>query len=301
MADNSTTSNGKAKTGTSGAKGVRSPNYPVIDLGEAVQRIKMVYDKEHTHPTTRENLAKAMGYGSLNGSSASVISALSKYGLLEAVGDEQYKISSEALDIVLHHSGEPERVQAIQKVGFLPTLFSDLRSAYGDNLDRLPSDHTIQANLIKRGFNPKTVGSAIRAYRDTMTFVNEETKGLSTTEGNRKGESMHTPTGNQGTFRKEGAQGQGDSGTGSRWGMELEGDPGKVLAFPIAFDTDARVVFRGRITKEAIDTLIAYLEVSKRSYPSEKTYRPIPSSSPFSENYGMPSDYVPTDTDNEGS
>lgn len=297
MADNSTTSNGKAKSGTGGAKGVRSPNYPVIDLEEAVQRIKMVYDKEHTHPTTRENLAKDMGYGSLNGSSASVISALSKYGLLEAVGDEQYKISSEALDIVLHHRGEPERVQAIQKVGFLPTLFSELRTAYGDNLDRLPSDHTIQAHLIKRGFNPKTVGSAIRAYRDTMAFVNEETKGLSTTEGDRKEESVHTSLGNQGTSRSEGAQGQRDSNTGSRWGMDLEGDPGKVLAFPIAFDTDARVVFRGRITKEAIDTLIAYLEVSKRSYPSEKTFPPA--ALPFPEHYEKGFDNTPADNDNE--
>ncbi len=153
------------------AKVVRSPNYPVISLDEAVSRAQMVYKKENRHPVPRESLAKAIGYNTLNGASISIISALSKYGLLESAGPDQLKISPEAVDIVLRHPGEPERVEALQRAAFRPALFEELHNIYGDEP---PSDHTLAVYLQKKGFNPNTVSGVIRSYRDTMEFVNGE-------------------------------------------------------------------------------------------------------------------------------
>ena len=154
---------------------VRSPNYPAVSLPEAITKIDAVFRKEHKHPAPREVLAQAIGYGGLNGASASMISALHKYGLIEPVGNKgHYKVSEDAVDILLHRPGERERIEAIMRAAFMPQLFSELRSHYGDSL---PSEQNLRTYLLKRDFNPKTVGGVIRAYRDTIEFVNAETRG----------------------------------------------------------------------------------------------------------------------------
>jgi len=153
---------------------VRSPNYPAISLPEAVKRAAMVYRQEQTLAADKEVIAKAIGYGSLNGGSTAVISALTKYGLLVPTGKgDQLRLSEEALDIIIHNTGEYERMKAVQKVALKPSLFSELYGAYKLNL---PSDHSLRATLLKKGFNQKTVDGVIRSYRDTIEFVNVETE-----------------------------------------------------------------------------------------------------------------------------
>lgn len=149
----------------------RSPNYPAIALEEAVARLKRIYDEQRRYPATRDVLVKLMGYGSLNGASATVVSALSKYGLLEGHGDT-LRVSEMGQDLVLHRKGDPEYTAALRAAALMPTFFRELRDQYPHGL---PSEHSLRASLIKRGFNPKAIDGAIRAYRDTMEFVDAET------------------------------------------------------------------------------------------------------------------------------
>lgn len=148
----------------------RSPNYPAINLADAISRVRVIYDKQHTYPATREVLAKLLGYGGLNGASQSVISALSKYGLLEGRG-EQLRVSSTALDLIQQRKGAPEYLDALQRAAFMPTLFRELRDQYPD---RLPSEHSLRASLERRGFSRKAADGALRVYRDTLEFVDAE-------------------------------------------------------------------------------------------------------------------------------
>ncbi len=148
----------------------RSPNYPSIGLREALGRLKMIYEEQQQYPATREIIARLLGYGSLNGASASVVSALSKYGLLEGHGDN-LRVSSLGQDLVLHRKGDPEYDQALRTVAFMPAFFRDLRDQYPQGL---PSEHSLRATLVKRGFNPKAVDGAIRTYRETVELLNEE-------------------------------------------------------------------------------------------------------------------------------
>lgn len=154
----------------------RSPNYPILNLEEALERVREIYKKQHTHPATREVIAKLIGYSSLNGASGTVISALGKYGLLEGRND-QLHVTPLALDLILHRKGDPEYTDALRTAAFLPALFSELRDQYPG---RLPSEHSLRATLIKRGFNPKAVDDAIRNYRDTIAFVDAETEDANT-------------------------------------------------------------------------------------------------------------------------
>lgn len=148
---------------------VRSPNYPAIGLREAINRAQKVYAKEHTHKAAPEVIAKAMGYGGINGGSLSVMSALKKFGLLEEVGKD-LKISPKALTILVDPKDSVDRAQAIREAAYLPVLFQELQKEYGSTL---PSNENIRAFLLKRGFSQTAVDAPIRAYRETIEFVSE--------------------------------------------------------------------------------------------------------------------------------
>lgn len=151
----------------------RSPNYPAISLEEAMNRLRSIYEKQRRYPATREVLVKLMGYSSLNGASAPVISALGKYGLLEGHG-EQLRVSEMGQDLALHRKGDQEYAAAVRTAAFMPTFFRELRDQFPDGL---PSEHSLRATLMKRGFTSKAIDGAIRVYRDTLDFVSSETGG----------------------------------------------------------------------------------------------------------------------------
>lgn len=151
----------------------RSPNYPAIGLEEAIQRLKTIYDKQQRYPATREVLAQLLGYKGLNGASATVVSALSKYGLLEGYG-ETLRVSELGQDLALHRKGDPEYTEGIRAAALMPAFFQEMRDQYPTGL---PHDHSLRAALTKRGFNPKSIDSAVRGYRDTMEFVEAEAGG----------------------------------------------------------------------------------------------------------------------------
>lgn len=151
---------------------VRSPNYPAISLRQAIDQASKIYSKEHTHKASPAVIAKAMGYGGLNGASLTAISSLKKYGLLEGVNSD-LKISSDALTILVDPKESPERAKAIIHAAFKPALFNELQQQYGRTL---PSDENLRAYLLKRGFNQQAVDTPIRAYRETIELVTESEK-----------------------------------------------------------------------------------------------------------------------------
>ena len=240
---------------------VRSPNYPAISLPEAIKRVGLVYKQEQRHPVDKEVIAKHIGYGGLNGGSYSVISALTKYGLLETAGKgEQLKVTGEALDILIHNTGERERVNAVQKVAFMPSLFNELHDLYGIDL---PSDHSLRATLLKKGFNQKTVDSVIRSYRDTIEFVNVETQDSYMESVDELQETpMQTQTVKQASPISDGRS------TSPIQSSLVERDLGEsVVGFKLTEECGALVEFKGQVTQEAIEKLVAYLNLSKDAYP----------------------------------
>ncbi len=100
----------------------RSPNYPAIGLQEAFDRLKAIYAKQQRYPASREILVKLMGYGGLNGASSTVVSALSKYGLLEGYG-ETLRVSELGQDLVLHRKGDLEYTAALRSAASMPVFF----------------------------------------------------------------------------------------------------------------------------------------------------------------------------------
>lgn len=150
-------------------KRVRSPNYPAFGLGDALEKTATLYKNMHTHAGPREVVVRNMGYNSLNGASATAVSALAKYGLIERTGDE-LKVSERALRI-LHPHSPGERAQAIRDAAREPALFNELTERFPG---RAPNDDLLRNYLVRNGFAPSAVQAVILAYRETSDFVERE-------------------------------------------------------------------------------------------------------------------------------
>jgi hypothetical protein len=251
-------------------KVTRSPNYPAISLREAVEKLGLLYNEMHTHSSTKESIAKLLGYSGINGASNSIISALQKYQLLEEEGSDELKVSQVALDIALYETGSSERIQALETVAFLPATFEDLFNKYQFTL---PNDAIVKPYLIKLGFNPNSVTNVIHVYRDTIEFVKEEGAFSENEEkkppsGNMQNTSEQTLFPQQGIVKNPIVDNKPNATTPS----SNLGEGERPLNFRISRHGFVEVKFFGEeeITQEAIDKLIYLLEGSKDVYPTKE-------------------------------
>jgi hypothetical protein len=246
----------------------RSPNYPAMSLQEAIAKVAAIYKKEYNHLVAREVVAKHIGYGGINGASATALSTLAKYGLLESTRD-QVRVTPRAVAIIELKPGNPERADAIREAAFAPALYAELHNQFGN---RLPSDDNFRMFLIRRGFNPKAVGEVIRAYRDTMAFVGEEGAGLSTDHEDVDDVEDEAPM--EATRTQE----TGSRSQGTPFAPMDDAQDVKTLRFPIGDDLDVYTTFKGNVTAEALDAYIQILRLTLRM-PETSSYRqeqPVP-------------------------
>ena len=144
----------------------RSPSYPPLSLREAVDRVERLYNEIGAHPTSREVVAKGLGYSGISGASATTIGALNKFGLIEGRGDE-IRVSDRAMAILHPHTPE-ERITALKEAAMEPELFREIGERFPG---KPPSDDLLKNYLIRNKFLPQAVDAAIFAYRETIEFV----------------------------------------------------------------------------------------------------------------------------------
>ena len=68
------------------AKRIRSPNYPAIDLNEAISRVRQLYAEEKINTTTASIASAHWGYKSIKSGGWAIIAALNAYGLVDTEG-----------------------------------------------------------------------------------------------------------------------------------------------------------------------------------------------------------------------
>jgi hypothetical protein len=147
---------------------VRSPNYPAIDLGAALEAVRPAWKAEHRNKMPKAVLARHLGYGSLNGRALGKIGAVRAYGLVEGAGNE-LRISDDAV-IALTSPDKAGFVykDAMLRLALKPQLFLDLRN---ENPDRLPSEDNLQFQLVQKGFTEDAAGKAAKNFLATMRLV----------------------------------------------------------------------------------------------------------------------------------
>lgn len=146
---------------------VRSPNYPSMSLGPALEAVRPAYEKEHRNKMARSVLAKHMGYSSLNGRALGKIGAVRAYGLIEGSGDE-LRISDDTVKALMAPAGSGERTDALARLANRPQLFQELTKEFPTTM---PSIDNLKYALIKRNFIPDAAEKAAKSYLATMNLV----------------------------------------------------------------------------------------------------------------------------------
>jgi hypothetical protein len=149
---------------------VRSPNYPLISLPEAIGKVTAFYQAEQHLAAPKEVVAKHIGYASYHSLAARMISAIEKYGLLEETGGDKVKVSTLAMSILYPKTPE-EKQKAINEAAFTPTLFAAIRDEWQGSM---PSEQNLRVYLVRRKFASDALDKVIQIYRETMSLVTQE-------------------------------------------------------------------------------------------------------------------------------
>ena len=147
----------------------RSPSYPSTPLGEAIEITRKLYQVERTNPVDRAVAAKAMGYSGLTGRSATILSNLIQYGLLEKTGKNEVKVTRRSIDILFPDTESSSRA-AMREAALEPELFQRIRERFADGI---PSEASLEAFLVRQGFTPVAIPPATRAFRETFLYIED--------------------------------------------------------------------------------------------------------------------------------
>lgn len=241
--------------------GSRSPNYPQMNITQAIDRIKKVYAEEHTHSVPDQSIAVALGYSSLNGTSKVVLSSLKKFGLLVPSGDG-FKVSQDAVAILELPADDSTRIVAIHKSALRPPVFKQLYEKYGTDL---PSDASLRHYLVSTGFESDAANQVIRHYKDTLGFMASQSADKQTL-----GKKDQAEVSSETTAPKQSVEQSSVNPFGG-----IPTPPASVqtaahasqLRFQVSSDSYAEISFTSEITQAAITKLISYLKLSMDLYP----------------------------------
>jgi hypothetical protein len=150
----------------------RSPAYPVIPLGEAVEAARKMWETQRKFDAHIDSALKAIGYAR-HGASLRIIAALNHYGLANESGaknDRKIRVSELAQDILVLQQSDPRRRKALKTAALSPAIHASLWERYGPHL---PDDSAIRPYLIRdKGYSESIVEDVLANYRSTFEFAN---------------------------------------------------------------------------------------------------------------------------------
>jgi len=181
----------------------RSPNYPGIDLGEAIEKARRLYDVEGKNAAPLPAVLAHWGYARQSGGGLVAVAALKKFGLIEDKGsgeNRSIRLSPLALQIIRDDRPESrERSEALRKAALTPAIHRELWSEFDGTL---PSDETLRYNLtMRKGFTDLGAKEFVRQFRSTVAFAKLPESGMLSGETEDKpdedeeGSHMVSPTG----------------------------------------------------------------------------------------------------------
>lgn len=180
----------------------RSPSYPSLSLGRALERTKVLWSSERQHATPIEAAVRRWGYTNFSGKASLTVAALIKYGLLANEGsksERRVRVTDLAVRI-LNHPDPDERRLAIRQAALTPDIHSEMWEKYGS---ALPSDESLHWELTReRRFTETGASEFMREYRETLAFSGldgevrqvDDSQGVSPFEEESVGPETRRPT-----------------------------------------------------------------------------------------------------------
>ena len=145
----------------------RGADHPSDNLESAVEMLTRVYEAIRSGVADRENLAVALGYNGISGTSARKVATLSHFGFLERAGSGSYRISDLGRQL-LHPKTPQERQRALVEAVTRPKLYGRLVEAFRDHA--LPG---MLPNMLVREYrvSPPSSVQAVKTFRESLEFA----------------------------------------------------------------------------------------------------------------------------------
>ncbi len=144
----------------------RSPRYPSVDLGTAIEMVRHLYDREGRTAVPGEVAAKAWGYKVLSGPVRSRIGALKSYGLVTGEGS-RFKVTDRALTLILMSADTSEYRLALREAATAPAIFDELSAKYAESSNDAVRHHLV----VDKKFTDDGARRLIETYRATMAVA----------------------------------------------------------------------------------------------------------------------------------
>jgi hypothetical protein len=151
----------------------RSPRYPSIDLGYAVEMAQKFFDHAKRTVAPSQNVATYWGFSDSSSGWRLALAALKQYGLLESVGGKksgEVKLTDLALKILLDtRQSSTERDEAIKQAALNPEIYKEVWLHWGGNV---PDEATFRTYLtLHKDFNENSVLGFITDFKKTISFA----------------------------------------------------------------------------------------------------------------------------------
>jgi hypothetical protein len=151
----------------------RSPAYPFIALGEALERARQFNKIERKNSAPVHVAVKHWGYKEKSSGGLQTIAALKTFGLMDDVGsgrERKVKLSDFGLQIVQDERlDSPERDNLIKRAALMPKIHSSLWNKYRAELPS-PDNLAHELKTVYK-FNPSVIANFVKEYRDTISFA----------------------------------------------------------------------------------------------------------------------------------
>ncbi len=148
---------------------LRSPSYPSISLGKAIELANKIYSHEKRNSVPAKVIAQHWNYKASSSGFKLSISALKKYGLLK--GRITVALTDLTFDIILRGEQSPERKEAMKTAALNPKIHANLWKKYAET--GLASDEALKEHLLADlKFNDNYVELFIKNFKGTILLAN---------------------------------------------------------------------------------------------------------------------------------
>lgn len=145
---------------------VRSPSYPFLSLEEALERARVLYEKEHRNPVHPEMAVTYWGYGPATSKGRLTRKCLELYGFLEGDGNGAVRLTERAVRLLLDGKGS---LQLLQEAARLPPIHARLWERYGAT-PPFPRELGL-ALVLDHSFNDRSAQHVAQNYLKTLDFA----------------------------------------------------------------------------------------------------------------------------------
>jgi hypothetical protein len=160
-------------------KRFRSPPFPFIPLGKAIERAKALYPKSLHHSVGLAVLGEAWSFGLKSSGLIQTTAALIQFGLLvdEGSGDKRkFQLTKEAIRLVNDTDPASEkRKELLQRAALAPKIHREIWDKYGAaNISEVAIRNYLMFDRTEGGASPYSQASAddlIEEYKSTILFA----------------------------------------------------------------------------------------------------------------------------------